>query len=107
MKPFAWIRIIAGTLGLLAAGPLTAAPALAQDGAAAVPKGVYIELTEEFYAALRDDAGDTRTVYTNDPSARHLEEIAVSARFMVKTNLAILEQQEELIRLLRRMLEKR
>lgn len=106
MKPLAWIWIIAGSLGLLAAGPLTAATAQAQDRPGSVPKGVYIELTEDFYEALRADSGD-RTVYTNDPSARHLEEIAVSARFMVKTNLAILEQQEELIRLLRRVLEKR
>jgi hypothetical protein len=84
-------------------------PASAQDNGARVqvPEGVYVDLTRDFYEALQRDAGRSATVYSNDPSSAHLREIAVSARFMVQTNLEILKQQEEMIQLLRRLLEKR
>ena len=65
-----------------------------------LPEGVYMELTKDFYEALKGgDTGGVK-VYTNDPSSQYLREIAVSTRFMVETNLRILKQQERMIQLL-------
>lgn len=96
-------------LVLLAAGYLLHGAAMAQDRThrARVPEGIYLELTRDFYDALRHEGDRSATVYTNDPSAAHLREIAVSTRFMVETNLEILKQQETMIELLRRLNEKR
>ena len=70
---------------------------------ATVPEGVYIDLTRDFYEALKRDGGDSK-VYSNDPSDQYLRQIAVSAKFMVETNLQILKQQEEIRLLLRELL---
>jgi hypothetical protein len=108
MKPFVPIAACSAMLCILIAGPTGLSSAAAQDGSprAQVPEGVYLELTEDFYEALRRESGRDATVYSNDPSADRLKEIAVSARFMVQTNLEILKQQEKMIQLLRRLLEK-
>lgn len=102
------IRLIFVTLCLLAAGPLFGDRALAEDPAprVQVPEGVYIELSRDFYEALRDESGRGATVYSNDPSDEYLKQIAVSTRFMVQTNLEILRQQEVIHQMLRRLLEK-
>jgi len=63
-------------------------------------QGIYIELTEDFYRALKEDASDTRR-YSNQISEAHLRQIAISTRFMVETNLQILHQQEKIIQLLK------
>jgi nicotinamide mononucleotide (NMN) deamidase PncC len=66
----------------------------------AAPRGgIYLELTEGFYKALKEDAKGTRH-YSNQMSEEHLRQIAVSTRFMVETNLQILRQQEKMIQLL-------
>ncbi len=65
-----------------------------------LPEGVYLELTRDFYEALKQ--GDK--VYTNDPSQEYLRRISVSSRFMVETNLKILEQQERILRKLDQVL---
>jgi hypothetical protein len=65
-----------------------------------IPGGIYIELTRDFYEALRNETARGAKVYTSDPSQEYLREIAVSTRFMVETNLQILKQQEQMIRLL-------
>ena len=107
MKPFVRIAACSALLCILIAGPAGWGTA-AQEGPSRsqIPEGVYLELTEDFYEALRRGSGRDATVYSNDPSADRLREIAVSARFMVQTNLEILKQQEEMIQLLRRLLEK-
>ena len=65
-----------------------------------IPEGVYIELTEEFYEALRNNGYGGSKTYSNDPSKDYLKQIAISTRFMVETNLQILKHQEKMIRLL-------
>ncbi|MBN2125245.1 MAG: hypothetical protein JW821_13190 [Deltaproteobacteria bacterium] len=93
-------------LGFLLGNPAGGA---CQDGSAAlrIPEGVYIELTKDFYQALRDEGATGTRVYSNDPSAEYLKQISISARFMVETNLQILRQQEEVLRLLRSLLQDR
>jgi hypothetical protein len=73
-----------------------------QDGRSKyrLPEGVYVDLTGDFYQALREEGSNTTRTYSNDPSVNYLREISVSTRFMVETNLQILKNQERLIELL-------
>jgi len=72
-----------------------------------IPKGVYIDLNKEFYEALKNSgAGGTKTI-SNNPSVEYLKQIAVSTRFMVESNLRILEQQEKIIQLLESLNKKK
>lgn len=62
--------------------------------------GVYINLTEDFYRALREESDRQSTTYSTDKSNEYLRQIAVSTKFVVETNLQIIKQQEQMIRLL-------
>jgi hypothetical protein len=64
-----------------------------------LPEGVYLDLNRDFYQALKEDGGGTKS-YSNDMSLNYLREISISTRFMVETNLQILKSQERLIQLL-------
>ncbi|MEW6667027.1 MAG: hypothetical protein AB1512_17630 [Thermodesulfobacteriota bacterium] len=64
-----------------------------------LPEGVYLDLNREFYQALKEEGGTSRS-YSNDMSLNYLREISISTRFMVETNLQILKTQERLIQLL-------
>jgi hypothetical protein len=108
MKLWFLMGTLIGTLMLIIPGTLIPIMAPAQDRShrSPIPEGVYLELTRDFYEALRHEGDGGVTVYTNDPSAVHLKEIAVSTRFLVQTNLEILKQQEIMNELLRRLMEK-
>jgi pyruvate-formate lyase len=54
-------------------------------------------LTEDFYRALRNEGTKT---YTTGGQDEYLRQIAVSTKFMVETNLRIIEQQARMIELL-------
>jgi hypothetical protein len=56
-----------------------------------------LQLTEDFYQALRAEGTKTYATGTSD---EHLRQIAVSTRFMVETNLQLLRQQKRIIQLL-------
>lgn len=58
---------------------------------------VTVELTEDFYRALRNEGAKT---YSTDAQDEYLRQIAVSTKFMVETNLRIIEQQARMIELL-------
>lgn len=58
---------------------------------------ITIELTEDFYQALRNEGTKT---YTTERQDEYLRQIAVSTKFMVETNLRIIEQQARMIELL-------
>ena len=77
------------------------------DSKIKVPEGVYIELTRDFYEALKEDSYRGTKTYSNDPSTEYLKQISISARFMVETNLNILRQQERIIQLLHTHLGKK
>ena len=62
--------------------------------------GVFINLTEDFYRALREESDRQSTTYSTDKSGEYLRQIAVSTKFVVETNLQIIKQQEQIIRLL-------
>jgi len=72
-----------------------------------LPEGVYVEMTKEFYEALRNEGSRGTKIYSNDPSGEYLRQIAVSARFMVETNLQILKQQERMLQMLQSLLKGR
>ena len=69
-----------------------------------LPQGVYIDLTREFYEALKAEGGTGNKTYTNSMSQEYLRQIAVSSKFMVETNLRILKNQEKIINLLESIL---
>ena len=68
-----------------------------------LPDGVYLKLTREFYESLSNN----KNTYSNNKSAEYLKEISVSSRFIVETNLQIIKQQEEIIRLLKTIADKK
>lgn len=65
---------------------------------------ITIELTEDFYRALRNEGTKT---YTTNRQDDYLRQIAVSTRFMVETNLRIIEQQAQMIELLEKQATKK
>ncbi|MGD9159930.1 MAG: hypothetical protein PVG39_16055 [Desulfobacteraceae bacterium] len=68
-----------------------------------LPEGVYLKLTREFYESLSDN----KNTYSNNKSTEYLREISISSRFNVETNLQIIKQQEEIIRLLKSIADKK
>ena len=69
-----------------------------------LPDGVYLKLNREFYESLNDTNKNT---YTNDKSSEYLREISISSRCVVESNLQIIRQQEEIIRLLKTIADKK
>lgn len=64
--------------------------------------GIFIRLDRDFYDALQNrNYRSSGKTYTTDPSKDYLRRIAISSEFAVKTNLEILRQNEEIIRLLK------
>jgi len=71
-----------------------------------LPKGVYLDLTRDFYEALQSKNPGGETIYSNDMSDEYLRQIAVSSKFTVETNLQIMKQQTEIIQLLHSLLQR-
>ena len=65
-------------------------------------KRIYIGLTEDFYRALQSESDSGDRVYGDRKSDEYLRQIAVSSKFMVETNLRLLEMQARIIELLER-----
>jgi len=78
---------------------------IAQDSGSGkdLPEGVYLKLNREFYESLSSN----KNTYSNNKSAEYLREISISSRFIVETNLQIVKQQEEIIRLLKTIADKK
>ena len=73
------------------------------DSVKDLPNGVYLKLTREFYESLNSNTN----TYSNSKSSEYLREISISSRFIVESNLQIIKQQEEIIRLLKIMADKK
>jgi hypothetical protein len=71
--------------------------AVAQTPSNHPSKRVDIELSEDFYKALNTENSKS---YTTNKSDEYLRQIAISTRFMVESNLQILNRQEQIIALL-------
>ena len=101
-------KITKGTLLLLAfvLAVLYPGGTIAKEGINyGLPQGVYIDLTKEFYEALKAEGNAGNKTYTNDISQEYLRQIAISAKFMVESNLRILENQQRIIELLESVLK--
>ena len=61
-----------------------------------------LKLDREFYETLSNN----KNTYSNDKSTEYLREISISSRYFVETNLQIIKQQEEMIRLLKTIADK-
>ena len=88
-----------GTAALAALGWVllaTASPA-AETAGERWKSRTELQLTEDFYQALRSEGAKT---YATGSSDEYLRQIAVSTRFMVETNLKLLQQQKRIIQLL-------
>ena len=88
-----WTRSLAA-LGCILLGTAAPAPATAADRSTTK---IELQLTEDFYRALRSEGAKT---YAAGSSDEYLRQIAVSTRFMVETNLQLIEQQKRIIQLL-------
>jgi hypothetical protein len=82
--------------------------ASAQDGGTSGfhSRGAYINITKDFYRELQNEGKNQDRIYGQGSSDEYLRRIEVSTRFMVETNLRILEQQEKMIRLLEALTRK-
>jgi hypothetical protein len=90
---FIWVGAMA-TLGWMILGSASPAAETAGDR---WKTRTELQLTEEFYKTLRSEGAKTYATGTSD---EYLRQIAVSTRFMVETNLKILQRQERIIQLL-------
>jgi hypothetical protein len=82
---------------------VSAAPVAGQEKGAHAKIPVEVLMTESFYRALKNEGGKT---YTTSKSEDYLRRIAVSARFMVETNLEVIKQQARIIELLEDLRDK-
>ena len=71
-----------------------------EDKGKSTTPSIHLELTKEFYEALKNESSRNSKTYSNNPSVEYLKQISISTRFMVETNLKIIEQQERIIQLL-------
>lgn len=92
-RGFIW----AGALAILGWIFLGAASPAAETAGDRWKTKTELQLTEDFYRALRSEGTKT---YATGSSDEYLRQIAVSTRFMVETNLQLLQQQKRIIQLL-------
>jgi hypothetical protein len=102
-----WRAIALGTGVAVALSVLTVLhhqTAGAESGSRDQRHKITIELTEDFYRALRNETAKT---YSTDRHDEYLRQISVSTKFMVETNLRIIEQQARMIELLEKQATKK
>ena len=71
-----------------------------------IPEGVFVNITKDFYRELEKPEKGER-VYGTNRSDEYLRQISVSTKYMVETNLRIINQQEKIIELLEAIKKKR
>lgn len=70
------------------------------------PMGIYVQMTEDFYRALKEDTQAATRTFTTNMSEDYLHQIATATRYTVETNLQLLQQQERIIQLLEALQDK-
>ena len=105
MKPSRLILLGLVLAGLVLIGVL---PNSAQESNTrhGIPEGVFVNITKDFYRELEKPEEGER-VYGTNRSNEYLRQIAVSTKYMVETNLRIINQQENIIELLEAIQKKR
>ena len=71
-----------------------------------IPEGVFVSITKDFYRELEKSEEGER-VYGTNRSDEYLRQISVSTKYMVETNIRIINQQEKIIELLEAIKKKR
>jgi len=100
MKPYR-LPIIAGCLALLALMAVGLAYAKRPDHPRPYPLfGIFLEMNEDFYRALNEETQSGSRTLTTNKSDILLNQIAITGRYAVETNIQILQQQERIIQLL-------
>ena len=100
MKPYR-MPIIAGCLALSALMAVGLAYAKRPVHPRPYPLfGIYLEMNEDFYRALEEEAPMGSSTLTTNKSDILLNQIAITGRYAVETNIQILQQQERIIQLL-------
>ena len=93
--------IITGCLVLLALMVVGLAHARRPDHPASYPlNGIFLQMNEDFYRALDEEAQSGSTTLTTNKSDILLNKIAITGRYAVETNIQILQQQARIIELL-------
>jgi hypothetical protein len=72
-----------------------------------IPEGIYIEMTREFYEALKEESNRRSKTYSNDSSLEYLKQISINSKFMVETNLQVIKLQEEILSILESLLDEK
>jgi hypothetical protein len=91
---------------ILAAMPQSAAAQTDTGTTPAKPGGPYVVLTGDFFEAMEKLSRANENTY-GDRQDPFLEQIAVASKFMVKTNLTLIKQNERIIHLLEELNRKR
>ena len=89
---------------------LTIFLSIATNIALAQEPRVFLRIDKEFYDALNDDGQNGKKTYSNNPNSKsdeYLRQIAVSTKYMVETNIEILKQQDQIIKLLQTISEEK
>ena len=102
-KLFARVLYVSALILLLGCGITVYCIAQDSESKKELPEGVYLKLTREFYESLNNN----QNTYSNNKSTEYLREISISSRFIVESNLQIIRQQEEIIRLLKTIADKK
>ena len=108
MKPSRLIFLVLVLAGLVLIWVLPNAAQEVSTGGSrhGIPEGVFINLTKDFYREL-EKPEESERVYGTNRSDDYLRQIAVSTKYMVETNLRIINQQEKIIELLEAIKKKR
>lgn len=94
-----WLFSLIICLGLAAVTALGGEEPAGKPGRAGISgRGAHVILSGEFFEAMEKLARSG--IVTGDRQEQLLEQIAVAQRFTVRTNLALMEQNEKIIRLL-------
>ena len=105
-SPLIFMGLVLAGLVLIGMPPVSAQESNTGNTRHGIPEGVFVNITKDFYRELENPEEGER-VYGTNRSNEYLRQIAVSTKYMVETNLRIIDQQEKIIELLEAIKKKR